>query len=84
MKPGRPERTATALKEQLGLKVEATKATVDVIVIDSVQKVAAATQYRNNTVLVTMKVLEAAGLLTLTLPDTIDSHDPVPQLDDHV
>ena len=32
---------------------------------------AASTQYRDNSVLVTMKVLEAAGLLTLKLPDHI-------------
>lgn len=44
-------------------------------VVAAVQKAAASTQYRNNTVLVTMKVLEAAGLLTLALPDTIDADE---------
>jgi hypothetical protein len=47
-------------------------------VIASVQQAAASTRYRDNPVLVTMKVLEAAGLLTLKLPDDIgtDTDDP--------
>jgi hypothetical protein len=40
-------------------------------VVAAVQKAAATKQYRDNAVLVTMKVLEAAGLLTLKLPDDI-------------
>jgi hypothetical protein len=40
-------------------------------IVGGVTKAASHTQYRNNQVLVTMKVLEAAGLLNLTLPDRI-------------
>jgi hypothetical protein len=40
-------------------------------VVDRVRAAAAHSQYRDNPVLVTMKVLEAAGLLTLELPDDI-------------
>jgi hypothetical protein len=40
-------------------------------VVDRVRVAAAHSQYRDNPVLVTMKVLEAAGLLTLELPDDI-------------
>jgi hypothetical protein len=42
-------------------------------VINQVRGAAAAKQYRNHPVLVTMKVLQAAGMLTLTLPDEIGS-----------
>jgi hypothetical protein len=38
-------------------------------VVEKVTAAAAAKQYRDNPVLVTMKVLEAAGVLTLDLPD---------------
>jgi hypothetical protein len=38
-------------------------------VVDGVMKVAASRQYIDNPVLVTMKVLEAAGLLVLNLPE---------------
>lgn len=44
-------------------------------VITSVRKAAATKTYRDNPVLVTMKVLEAGGLLTLALPDDIG--DPI-------
>lgn len=40
-------------------------------VVARVQSAAARTQYRDSPVLVTMKVLEAAGLLALRLPDEI-------------
>jgi hypothetical protein len=40
-------------------------------VISKVLDAAANTQYRDNTVLVTMKVLEAAGLLTLDMPQVL-------------
>jgi hypothetical protein len=49
-------------------------------VIASVQHAAASTQYRDNPVLVTMKVLEAAGLLTLKLPDDIGAETADPAL----
>jgi hypothetical protein len=49
-------------------------------VIASVQQAAASTQYRDNPVLVTMKVLEAAGLLTLKLPDDIGAETADPAL----
>jgi hypothetical protein len=49
-------------------------------VIASVQQAAASTQYRDNPVLVTMKVLEAAGLLTLKLPDDIGAETDDPAL----
>jgi hypothetical protein len=45
-------------------------------VIASVQRAAASRTYRDNPVLVTMKVLEAGGLLTLALPDDIGLSDP--------
>jgi hypothetical protein len=44
-------------------------------VIASVQKAAVSKTYRDNPVLVTMKVLEAGGLLTLQLPSDIGVHD---------
>lgn len=40
-------------------------------VVAKVQMAAASRQYRDNAVLVTMKVLESVGLLTLKLPDDI-------------
>jgi hypothetical protein len=40
-------------------------------VIAAVRTAASSKQYRDNQILVTMKVLEAAGVLTLTLPDDI-------------
>ena len=40
-------------------------------VVNQVRAAAAHTQYRDNPVLVTMKVLESAKLLTLKLPDDI-------------
>jgi hypothetical protein len=42
-------------------------------VVDRVRHAASKKQYRDSAVLVTMKVLEAAGLLTLELPDDIDA-----------
>ena len=44
-------------------------------VISAAQKAAASKQYTDNPVLVTMKVLEAGGLLKLKLPDDIGA-DP--------
>jgi hypothetical protein len=41
-------------------------------VVDKVRKAAARKQYRDNPVLVTMKVLEAAGLLTAEIPDSVE------------
>ena len=38
-------------------------------VVGKVRAAASATQYRDNPVLVTMKVLDAAGMLTETMPD---------------
>jgi hypothetical protein len=40
-------------------------------VVSKVRRAAAHRQYRDNAVLVTMKVLEAADLLSLKLPDDI-------------
>ena len=40
-------------------------------VVDSVREAASHKQYRDNAVLVTMKVLEAAGILDLQLPDDV-------------
>jgi hypothetical protein len=44
-------------------------------VVSAVSAVAASTQYRDNAALVAMKVLEAAGVLTLTLPEPQDAHE---------
>lgn len=44
-------------------------------VIARVREAAASKQYRDHQVLVTMKVLEAAGLLTLRLPDDVGAGD---------
>ncbi len=44
-------------------------------VVDEVRRAAAHKQYRDNPVLVTMKVLEAAGLLKLKLPTDVGEDD---------
>lgn len=44
-------------------------------VVSAVSAVAASSQYRDNAALVAMKVLEAAGVLTLTLPEPQDAHE---------
>lgn len=47
-------------------------------VLARVQNAAASKQYRDNAVLVTMKVLEAGGVLKLQLPGDIGNEDHVP------
>lgn len=44
-------------------------------VVDEVRRAAANTQYRDKPVLVTMKVLEAAGLLKLKLPTDVGEQE---------
>jgi hypothetical protein len=51
-------------------------------VIASVLRAAASKTYRDNPVLVAMKVLEAGELLKLSLPEGIGEHDTVPESDD--
>ena len=85
--PGKPAVRAgiRESRTRLGFVSKAVGGVIEVYgvgeVINAVQKAAAAKQYRDNPVLVTMKVLEAGGLLKLTLPDDIGS-DAAADLDE--